>query len=119
MRTPLRNISKVEKSCPAGTSERSIANDRTIGFDGAKWQGDGGEIAVLQSPFCPKQNVFLKRMDSFALYSAGAAPQPLEDDKNQILRLSTDDAYEARIGLYGDFGEAAPVESARGTGWGA
>jgi hypothetical protein len=114
-----RDFRQVKKTLYGKVMFSSGGGSPTIGFDGAKWQGDGGDITVLQSPFCPKQNVFLKRMDSFALYSAGPAPQPLEDDKNQILRLSTDDAYEARIGLYGDFGESAPVESARGTGWGA
>lgn len=91
----------------------------TIGFDGAKWAGDGGEIGVLLSPFCPKSNVFLKDMSTFAMYSAGPAPQPLDFDKSDFLRVSNDDAYEVRIGLYGDYGERMPVGSARGTNWGA
>lgn len=91
----------------------------TIGFDGAKWAGDGGEINTLLSPFCPKQNVFLKDFSTFAMYSAGPAPQPLDFDKSDFLRVATDDAYEVRIGLYGDYGERMPVNSARGTNWGA
>lgn len=114
-----RDFRQVKKTLFGKVAFSSGGGSPTIGFDGAKWQGDGGEISVLQSPFCPKQNVFLKNMSTFAMYSAGPAPQPLEDDKLQILRLATDDAYEVRIGLYGDFGESAPVESARGTGWGA
>lgn len=90
-----------------------------IGFDGAKWAGDGGEISVLLSPFCPKNNVFLKDTSTFAMYSAGPAPQPLDFDKSDFLRVSNDDAYEVRIGLYGDYGERMPVGSARGTNWGA
>jgi len=114
-----RDFRQVKKTLYGKVAFSSGGGTPTIGFDGAKWQGDGGDITVLQSPFCPKQNVFLKNMSTFAMYSAGPAPQPLEDDKLQILRLSTDDAYEVRIGLYGDFGESAPVESARGTNWGA
>jgi hypothetical protein len=114
-----RDFRQVKKTLYGKVAFSSGGGSPTIGFDGAKWQGDGGDIPPLLSPFCPKQNVFLKNMSSFAMYSAGPAPQPLEDDKNQILRLATDDAYEARIGLYGDFGDNAPVESIRGTGWGA
>lgn len=114
-----RDMRQVKKTLYGKVMFSSGGGTPTVGFDGAKWQGAAGEIPALQSPFCPKQNVFLKRMDTFAMYSAGAAPQPLEDDKLEMLRLSTDDAYEARIGLYGESGESAPVESARGTGWGA
>lgn len=91
----------------------------TIGFNDAKWAGDGGEIGVLQSPFCPKQNVFLKDMSTFKLFSAGPAPQLLDFDKMNMIRMASDDAYETRLGLYGEFGEWMPVGSARGTGWGA
>lgn len=91
----------------------------TIGFNGAKWAGDGGEIDVLQSPFCPKGNVFLKDMSTFKLYSAGPAPMLLDFDKLNMIRMASDDAYETRFGVYGEFGDRSPVQSARGTNWGA
>ncbi len=90
----------------------------TIGFNGAKWAGDGGEIDVLTSPFCPKTNVFLKDMSTFKLYSAGSAPMLLDFDKLNMIRMATDDAYETRFGVYGEFGDRSPVNSARGTNWG-
>lgn len=91
----------------------------TIGFEGTKWAGDGGTIEVLQSPFCPKNNVFLKDFSTYCMASCGPAPMPLDFDKQDMLRLATDDAYEARIGLYGEGGDRMPVNSARGTGWGS
>lgn len=91
----------------------------TIGFNGAKWAGDGGDIDVLTSPFCPKTNVFLKDMSTFKLYSAGPAPMLLDFDKLNMIRMATDDAYETRFGVYGEFGDRSPVNSARGTNWGA
>lgn len=90
----------------------------TIGFKDAKWDGDGGVIDVLQTPFCPKGNVFLKDMSTFKLYSAGPAPMLLDFDKLNMIRMATDDAYETRFGVYGEFGESSPVSSARGTNWG-
>jgi hypothetical protein len=114
-----RDMRQVKKTLYGKVAFSSGGGTPTIGFDGANWQGNNGTISTLQSPFCPKQNVFLKRMDKFALYSSGAAPMPMNFGKENMITLATDDAAEARIGLYGDFGESSPVESARGTGWGA
>lgn len=114
-----RDMRQVKKTLYGKVAFTSGGGTPTIGFNGAEWEGNNGKIPVLLSPLCPKQNVFLKRMDTFALYSAGAAPMPMNFGKENMITLATDDAAEARIGLYGDFGESAMVESARGTGWGA
>ncbi len=114
-----RDMRQVKKTLYGKVAFSSGGGTPTIGFDGANWQGNNGTITVLQSPFCPKNNVTLKRMDKFALYSAGPAPMPMNFGKENMITLATDDAAEARIGFYGEFGESAPVESARGTGWGS
>jgi hypothetical protein len=36
-----------------------------------------------------------------------------------MITLATDDAAEARIGFYAEFGASSFVDSARGTGWGS
>lgn len=113
-----RDMRQVKKTLYGKVAFSSGGGTPTIGFDGANWQGNNGTISTLQSPFCPKGNVFLKRMDKFALYSSGKAPMPMHFGKENMITMATDDAAETRIGLYGDFGESAPVESARGTGWG-
>lgn len=114
-----RDMRQVKKTLFGKVAFNTSGGTPTIGFDGAKWQGNNGTIDVLASPFCPKNNCTLKRMDKFALYSAGPAPMPMNFGKENMITLATDDAAESRIGLYGDFAESAPVESARGTGWGA
>lgn len=114
-----RDFRQVKKTLYGKVAFTSGGGTPTIGFDGADWQGNNGKIAVLQSPLCPKSNVFLKNTSRFALYSAGPAPMPMNFGKENMITLATDDAAESRIGLYGEFGESAPVESARGTGWGA
>ncbi len=114
-----RDMRQVKKTLYGKVAFTSSGGTPTIGFDGANWQGNNGTISVLQSPFCPKNNVTLKRMDRFTLYSAGPAPMPMNFGKENMITLSTDDAAEARIGFYGEFGDCAPVESARGTGWGS
>lgn len=114
-----RDFRQVKKTQFGKVQFTSGGGTPTIGFDGAKWAGDGGSIDVLLSPFCPKGNVFLKDMGTYCLASCGPAPMPLDFDKQEMLRLATDDAYESRIGLYGESGESMPVNSARGTNWGA
>lgn len=90
-----------------------------VSFDAIQFEGDYSTISLMTSPFCPRNNAFLKDMSTFALYSAGPSPQPLDFDKSDFLRVATDDAYEVRIGMYGDYGEQAPVMSDRMTGWGS
>lgn len=114
-----RDMRQVKKTLYGKVAFTSGGGTPTIGFNGADWEGNNGKINTLQSPFVPKQNVFLKRMDKFTLKSAGACPMPMNFGKENMITLSSDDAAEARIGVYGEFGERAPVESARGTGWGA
>ncbi len=114
-----RDFRRVKQTLYGKVAFSSGGGTPTIGFDSANWQGNNGTISVLQSPFCPKQNVFLMRMDRFAMYSAGAAPMPMNFGKENMITLATDDAAEARIGLYGEFGASSFVDSARGTGWGA
>jgi hypothetical protein len=114
-----RDVRQVKKTLYGKVAFSSGGGTPTIGFDGANWNGNNGTITTLQSPFCTKNTVTLKRMDKFALYSAGPAPMPMNFGKENMITLATDDAAEARIGFYGEFGESAMVESARGTGWGA
>lgn len=113
-----RDMRQVKKTLFGKVAFSSGGGTPTIGFDGADWQGNNGKITTLQSPFCPKGNVFLKRMDRFTFYGLGAFPMPMNFGKENMITLATDDAAEARIGTAGEFGESAPVESARGTGWG-
>ncbi len=114
-----RDFRQVKKTLYGKVAFSGGGGTPTIGFNGANWEGNNGTIATLQSPFVQKQSVFLKRMDKFALYSAGSAPMPMNFGKENMITLATDDAAEARIGFYGEFADSAPVESARGTGWGA
>lgn len=113
-----RDMRQVKKTLFGKVAFATGGGTPTIGFEGANWQGNSGKIPVLESPFCPRYNVTLKRMDRFALHSQGAAPMPMHFGQDRMLILQTDDAVESRIGMYGEFEEYAPVESARGTGWG-
>jgi len=114
-----RDFRQVKKTLYGKVAFQQGGGTPTIGFSEADWQGNNGKISVLLSPFCPKGNVFLKNMGRMCLASVGPAPMPMNFGKENMITLATDDAAESRIGFYGDVFDAAPVESARGTGWGA
>lgn len=114
-----RDMRQVKKTLYGKVTFSSGGGTPTIGFEGANWQGNNGTIPVLLSPFAPKANVTLKRFDTFTFFSQGPAPMPMHFGKDNMITLATDDAAESRIGFCGEFGERAPVESARGTGWGS
>lgn len=99
--------SKVESKY-AGISYRSL-----------QFEGDFSTIDIMPSPFVPKGEVFLQDMSTYRLHSLGPAPQLLNFDSNEMLRVTNDDAYEARIGLYGDFECHAPGNSIRAINVGA
>ncbi|HYE92053.1 MAG TPA: hypothetical protein VEA38_13570 [Terriglobales bacterium] len=117
-----RDVRQMKKSLggkvtyPRSNVSSSVAG---VSFSAIQFEGDYSTIDLMTSPFCPKNNAFLKDMSTFAMYSAGAAPMTLDFDGPEFLRVSTDDAYEVRVGLYGQYGERAPVMSARMTNWGA
>lgn len=113
-----RDVRQVKKTLFGKVMLSSGGGTPTVGFDGAKWAGANGDIPSLESPFCPKTNVFLKDMSTFGLYSAGGAPMPMNFGKENMITLATDDAAESRIGVYGNFADRMPVNSARGTNWG-
>lgn len=114
----LRQVKKSQMGKVTFPREKVASTIGNLSFEAIQWEGDAGTIPMMLSPFCPRNNVFLKDMSTFAFYSAGPAPQPLDYDKSDFLRVATDDVYEVRIGEYGDYGEASPVKSARGTNWG-
>lgn len=114
-----RDMRQVKKTLYGKVAFGSAGGTATVGFEGADWAGNNGKIPTLQSPFCPKGNVILKNMSRFKFYGLGALPMPMNFGKENMITLATDDAAEARIGTAGEFGESAPVESARGTGWGS
>ncbi len=79
-----------------------------IGFKAAMVQGPMGPIKVLSDLNCPKGSAFLLQMDTWSLETLGAAPRILDADGQTILRSATSDAYELRVGYYGQVACYAP-----------
>jgi hypothetical protein len=90
-----------------------------VSFSAIEVDGDDGPIKLMTSPFVSRNKGFLLDMDTFALESLGPAPQMLDFDGPNFLRVANDDAYEVRFGLYGNMSCNVPVASIAITNFGA
>lgn len=83
-----------------------------IGFRGIEISGPQGPITVVPDRDCPENKMYMVEMDSFSLYSLKEPIMLLDQDGNKMLRESTADAMEVRVGGYFQLGDTAPGASA-------
>jgi hypothetical protein len=81
--------------------------DIDVFFQGITLIGPNGPLTVLPDRFCPKSVAYILTMDTWRLVSTGTAPHILDRD-GRLLRESTTDSYEVRIGFYGNLTCNAP-----------
>jgi len=79
-----------------------------ISFSGMRLHTPTGSVLVIPDHNCPVGTAFMLQMDTWKLYSLGAAPQLLDSDGMQFLREAGLDAIEVRTGYYAQLGCAAP-----------
>lgn len=79
-----------------------------IGFRGIVINGPRGPIKVIADQNCPAGRAFMLQLDTWKLYSLGKAPKILDADGMKMLRESSADAVEVRIGYYAQAGCRAP-----------
>lgn len=93
--------------------DKVSSDDADIGFQALSIIGPKGSIKVIPDQNCTPDVAYLLQMDTWTLNSLGAAPHILDLDGNRMLRENDADAYEVRIGFYGDIGCSAPGYNAR------
>lgn len=79
-----------------------------VGFQTIQINGPKGPVSMYLDQDCPAGLGYCLDMRFWKLYSLGPAPKMLELDGLPMLRLSTDDSYEGRIGYYANLGTTAP-----------
>lgn len=79
-----------------------------VGFEGVKVIGPTGVLNVYPDTCCQQDQAFVLQMDTWELATLGQCPHVLSRDGNQILRSATEDAYEVRIGAYGNLFSRMP-----------
>ena len=93
---------------------KSAAGDyASISFRSCTIEGDRGPIEVIAANKCPSTVAWLLTSDSLTFGTLGPAVQMLMLDGSRILRQSTSDGYEVRVGFYGNLYCDAPGHNVR------
>jgi len=79
-----------------------------LNFRGVMVHGPKGPVKVIPDQNCPSDRAFLLQLDVWKLYSLGKAPRILDTDGLKMLRESSADAVEVRVGYYAQMGCRAP-----------
>lgn len=83
-----------------------------VGFRGIEVSGPQGPITVVPDRDCPENKMYMIEMDTFSLYSLKEPIMLLDQDGNKMLRESTADSLEVRVGGYFQLGCVSPGASA-------
>jgi len=84
-----------------------------ISFDGLELSTLCGTVKVIPDIDCPNHVAYMLQMDTWKLYTRGGCPRWLADDGNKMLRESSADAIEGRLGTYGALTCTKPGRNAR------
>ena len=89
------------------------ARDVDIGFSAISLRGPRGTIQIVPDQNCQPDVAWMLQMDTWSLNTLGEAPMFLDLDNNRMLRESAADAYEVRLGYYGNVACNAPGYNCR------
>ena len=94
--------------------DRVKSADADVGFDSMTVQGPKGRIQIIPDHNCQPNVAWMLQLDTWSLNTLGPAPQILDaDGAGTLLRVHSLDAYECRVGMYGNVACNAPGYNAR------
>ena len=90
------------------------ASDAEVGFTALVINGPRGPMKVIADQNCQPDVAWMLQLETWRLNTLGAAPQILDaDGAGQLLRTHHLDAYECRVGYYGNVATNAPGYNCR------
>ena len=90
------------------------SSDADVGFDALVLNGPRGRMKVIPDHNCQPNVAWMLQLNTWSLNTLGAAPQILDaDGAGTMLRIAALDAYEVRIGYYGNIACNAPGYNCR------
>lgn len=89
-----------------------------VGVDTIEFETDSGPVKLKGDVNVPATQGYLLATDFCDTISVGKTPKPLEKDGQLVRARDAFDAYEMRIGTYGNFANRFPGACGRMTGWG-
>lgn len=86
-------------------------SNASVGFKSIEITLDDADVLIGADINMPRGLCLVTQWDTWAFESLGPAPQILNWDSNDFLRVTNDDSYEVRTGYYGQVSNAAPAYS--------
>ncbi len=115
-----REVANMKKNLEGrAVLDRSSSSVAKAGFSSVVIEGENGPIEILADPFCPRNVAYLLKWDEWVLHSLGAAPHLKNYDKNDFLRVQSDDAYQVDFVSYHQAKLKNPGPQFRMTSFGA
>jgi hypothetical protein len=104
------NFANLEKALGSKVQYVDVPAGGNLGFGyrGILVNGPRGPIKVVPDQDCPALVAYGLQMNTWKLYSLKTAPRLLEQDGLKMLRESTADSVEVRVGYYAQLGCVAP-----------
>lgn len=103
-----KQYAKLIKSLGSKVQYIDLDVNGVVGFRGVLIHGANGPIKVLADRSIRDQRAYLLSMNTWELASLGPLAKMLQADGNKLLRQSSADAYEIRVGSYAQLGCKAP-----------
>lgn len=82
-----------------------------VSFKTVQIAGSRGPVDILEDPYTTQGRVKITRKAAWKFHTLGPVSQILDFDDNQFLRVASDDAYEVRVGTYGNMYTDRPLDS--------
>lgn len=101
-------FANLEKALGSKVQYVDLKVNADIGFRGMVINGPRGPIQIVPDQNCPSSVAYLLQLDTWKLYSLGKAPKILDADGLKMLRQSTADGVEVRVGYYAQIGCRGP-----------
>jgi hypothetical protein len=115
-----RDVANLKKNLEGRSIlDRTSSSVGAAGFSKVVIEGENGPIEIVSDPFCPRNVAYLLKWDEFDLFSLGAAPHLKNYDKNDFLRVQSDDAYQVDFVSYHQLRLKNPGPQFRLTSFGA
>lgn len=93
--------------------DKVSSSDADVGFTALVINGPRGAMKVIPDQNCQPDVAWMLQLNTWSLNTLGSATQILDADGQSMLRVGTMDAYEVRIGMYGNVACNAPGYNCR------
>ena len=83
--------------------DQKIGTRGQVGLRRIDVETDGGTIKIYADRDCPRNRAYLLQLDTWALRSLGRFPRMMNEDGNEMLRMSADNEHAVEFYCYSHY----------------